>query len=72
MGPFISYEENKVLWKEFQALSTVTRLACKDLLGTNGLAYFALPSVTMKKKFVTLGPGVNVIKLFSFVTDDKA
>ncbi len=27
--------------------------------------------VTKKKIFITLKPGVNVIKLFSFITDDE-
>jgi hypothetical protein len=29
-------------------------------------------SVTNKKSFITLTPGVNIIKLFSFVADDEA
>ncbi len=28
--------------------------------------------VTKENVFITLSPGVNVIKLFSFVADDKA
>ncbi len=45
-------------WKSFQV--------------QNALAYSASTSLTEKKSFITLLPGVNVIKLFSFVTDDKA
>jgi hypothetical protein len=40
--------------------------------GANTLAYLVLASVMMPKKVQTLTPGVNVIKLFSFVADDKA
>ena len=29
-------------------------------------------SVTKKKRIITLGPGVNVIKLFFFAADDEA
>ncbi len=41
---------------------------------TNDLAYWHLSRVSDegKKFFITLTPGVNVIKLFSFVTDDEA
>jgi hypothetical protein len=43
----------------------------KSLPVANILAYLASPSV-MKKNIYFLSPGVNVIKHFSFVTDDKA
>ena len=39
---------------------------------TNALAYLASLSATKKNVFTKLAPGVNVIKLFSFVADDKA
>jgi hypothetical protein len=32
----------------------------------------ALSSATKEKSFKTLAPGVNIIKLFSFVADDDA
>ena len=38
----------------------------------NPLAYLALSSVTKEKTFITLTPGVDVIKPVSFVADDKA
>ncbi len=45
----------------------------KNMLGTNTLAYFDLPSAMSKiKKLNAIQPGVNVIKLFSFVDDDEA
>jgi hypothetical protein len=54
------------------ALSTNFRLPRKNLQGTNILAYFATPSVTKKDSLMRLTPGVNVIKLFSFVADNEA
>jgi len=42
------------------------------LTGTNPLAYFPGAGVMNKKSIKTLTPGVNVIKLFSFVTDNEA
>jgi hypothetical protein len=44
----------------------------KRLPGTNTLAYLASSSAMKEKSFITLTPVVNVIKLFSFVTDDEA
>ncbi len=44
----------------------------KFLPGANTPAYLALSLAMKKKGFITLTPGVNVIKLFFFVTDDKA
>jgi hypothetical protein len=38
----------------------------------NDLAYFASSSATNSKSFTTSAPGVNVIKLFSFVADNEA
>jgi hypothetical protein len=54
------------------ALLTNVRLARKNLPHANTQAYFLLPSVMKKKSFVTLSPGVDVIKLFYVVTDDEA
>jgi hypothetical protein len=54
------------------ALLANTRLAWEIFPGTNTLAYFVLPSATKSKSFMRLTPDVNVIKLFSFVTDDEA
>jgi len=36
------------------------------------LAYLTTAYVTKKKIFINLTPGVNVIKLVSFITDDEA
>jgi hypothetical protein len=44
----------------------------KGLPGINTLAYLASSSVMKKKGFITLTPGVNVMKLFSFAADDEA
>jgi hypothetical protein len=41
-------------------------------LGWTNLAYWALPVSDEEKCFKRLTTGVNVIKLFSFVTDNKA
>jgi hypothetical protein len=39
-----------------------------SLLGTNALAYFSATSMKKKKKIVlTIGAGINVIKLYFFV-----
>jgi hypothetical protein len=43
----------------------------KNLPGTNTLAYCDTTWAGKKARFILLGPGVNVIKLFSFVADDK-
>jgi hypothetical protein len=51
---------------------TNIRLGLKDLPGTNTLAYLFGALVMKKKRFITLAPGGNVIKLFSFITDDEA
>jgi len=44
----------------------------KGLPGTNTLAYYPGELVTNEKSSIRLTPGVNVIKLFSFLTDDEA
>ncbi len=44
----------------------------KNLLGTNTLAYFIPASLPKEKDVMTSKPGVNVIKLFSYVADDEA
>ncbi len=38
----------------------------------NTLAYLALSSATKEKSLITLTPGVSVIKLFFFISDDGA
>jgi hypothetical protein len=48
------------------------RLDWKGFPRINALAYLASSSAMKEKSFITLNPGVNVIKLFSFVADDKA
>ncbi len=47
------------------ALFPNIRLSWKNFLIGNTLAYFASPSVMKKKCFITLAPGVLVVKLFS-------
>jgi hypothetical protein len=42
------------------------------LVGPNALAYFVGTISDEEKRFTTLSPGANVIKLFSFVADDEA
>ncbi len=51
-------------------LLTSARPGWESLPGAWRLACLASPSVTKKKTFIILTPGVNGIKLFSFVTDD--
>jgi hypothetical protein len=51
-------------------LPAIIRLGWKGLPGTNTLAYYENSLITDRKSFITLGPGGNVIKLFSFITDD--
>ncbi len=43
----------------------------KNFEGANTLAYFGGASAAKKVSFVPLTPGDNVIKLFSFITDDE-
>jgi hypothetical protein len=45
------------------------RLNLKGLPGKNTTAYFKLFYIADIKGFITLGPGVDVTKLFFFVTD---
>jgi hypothetical protein len=61
-----------VLSGRFLALPTNIRLAWKGLPGTNTPPYYEKLKLMSIKSFITLATGVNVIKLFSFVTDDKA
>ncbi len=42
------------------------------LTKANTLTYFAYSKVTKKKVLYHWLPGVNIIKLFSFVADDEA
>jgi hypothetical protein len=39
----------------------------KGLPGTNTLAYYELSQIRYVNGFITLGPGVNLIKLFTVV-----
>ncbi len=48
-------------------LPTNIRLGWKDLPGTSTLAYYELSQITVIKSFKTLGPGANVMKLFTAV-----
>jgi hypothetical protein len=47
------------------------RQGWKGLPGTDTVAYYENSYITDIKRFVSLGPGVNVIKTFFFVTDLK-
>jgi hypothetical protein len=51
-------EKVRLDWKVFARLP-----------GINTLAYLASLSATKEKSFITLSPGLNVSKLFLFVTD---
>jgi hypothetical protein len=42
------------------------------LPGANSLAYLASSSAVKKKSFITMAPGVYVVKLFSFQSQNKA
>jgi hypothetical protein len=48
------------------------RLCRKDLLETNNLAYHKHSFITEIKYFITIGAGVNLIKLFLFAADALA
>ncbi len=43
------------------------KLMCYGLLGTNTPAYLAYSKVTAVKRFITLAPGFNGIKLFTSI-----
>jgi len=47
------------------ALPPNMRLGYKGLPGTNTLTYYENPYITDIKSFITLGPGVIAIKLFT-------
>ncbi len=47
---------------------TNIRLGWKRLPWKNTIAYYDHSKVTEEKSFVILSPGVNVMKLFTFVT----
>ncbi len=47
------------------AVSTNNRLGWKGLPGANALAHYENSQLMAVKSFITLDPGVNVIKLFS-------
>jgi hypothetical protein len=38
----------------------------------NTLAYYDMPIITAVKSFIVQAPGVGIIKLISFITDDEA
>ncbi len=44
----------------------------KKFPGTNALAYFTAATATKKRRIIGWRPGVNVIKLFSFIAVDEA
>jgi hypothetical protein len=46
--------------------------ACESLPWTNTQAYSASSEVAKEKSFITLTPGCQCYKTFSFITDDKA
>ncbi len=54
------------------ALPTNIRQSWKGLTGTNTMAYYKCSEITAVKSFIVMTPGVNVIKLFSFIADDEA
>jgi hypothetical protein len=54
------------------ALPTISRPDQKGFPVICILAYFASLSMMKKNDFINLTPGVNVIKHFSFIGDDKA
>jgi hypothetical protein len=54
------------------ASPTNISLGRKILPGTNTLAYYENPQITDEKSFITLPPGVKVIKLFFFDAEDEA
>jgi hypothetical protein len=50
--------------KKAPAILENIRLGWKSLPGTNALAYYEHLKITAVKSFITLAPGVNVIKRF--------
>jgi hypothetical protein len=72
-GLYVSDEENKSYNKVWSSdLLTNIRLGWKGLLVANVVACLASTSAMKEKSFIRMRPSVNVIKLFSFITDDKA
>jgi hypothetical protein len=66
------YEDDQIMaGKGFITLGR-GKLARITLRGTITLAYCDEESVVSKKCFILLRPGVNVIKLFFFLADNKA
>jgi hypothetical protein len=57
---------------ELLVLPANVRLDWKEIARYKHSSLFGLINVMKEKSFITLTPGVNVIKLFSFVTDDEA
>ena len=53
-------------------LPTNIRLGWMSMQVANTLAYYDMAIITAVKNFIVQVPGVNVIKLFSFVADDEA
>jgi len=54
-------------WGRLLALATNNILGWKGLPGTETLAYYKNSYITDVKFYTTLGPGPNVIKLFTAV-----
>jgi hypothetical protein len=52
--------------KALLALLSNIRHGWKGMLGTSTLAYYEQFKITDDKSFITLGPGVNIIKLFEY------
>ncbi len=56
-----------VLLEKSLALPTNIRLGWRGLPGTNTLAYYENPEITVVKSLIVLTPGACVIKLFTAV-----
>jgi hypothetical protein len=58
-------------WVSYWSYQQILDNTEKCLLVMNTLGYFASPSATKEKSFMTLTPGVNVLKLFFVVIDEE-
>jgi hypothetical protein len=69
-GAYLSEAPSSVpLLGRLLTLTTTIRLGLECLPGTNTPACYENLKITDKKSFITLAPGVNLIKQFTFVTD---
>jgi hypothetical protein len=57
-----------LLYGRLGALPIDNRLGWKGLPGTNTLAYYENSKIMAVKSFITLAPGVNVIRALNFIT----